>query len=147
MSNRPVFTYDEINTSDELVHHGVKGQKWGIRKRLKAGISARYNLKGKKTTRYKTKASKLTDAQLKTRLARLESEKRYTDLNKGYTSEGAKLATDILKGVGKATAISLGTAAATYVGKSIIGSFVDNDVMKGMFPKEKGRLLDLFNKK
>lgn len=37
MTNRPLFISDD---SDSIYHHGVKGQKLGVLKRLKNAISA-----------------------------------------------------------------------------------------------------------
>ena len=75
---------DDIN---RLIHYGIKGMKWGVRKGGKTGSrrksSARYEQKDPK---------KLTDKQLKSRISRMENEKKYSTLNveTNRISSGAK---------------------------------------------------------
>lgn len=66
----------------ELSHHGIKGQKWGVRRfQNKDGT---LTSKGKKRYRtdYETEAKNMTDDELRSRIARLTNEKRYMDLTK-----------------------------------------------------------------
>lgn len=88
-----------MSTSDELLlaHHGVKGQKWGVR-----------NPRDKKSTTSAPAAHTLSDEHLKEAIARMNLEKQYKSLigNKEHKA-GAEFA----KGLGK----TLATVAATAV--------------------------------
>lgn len=69
------------------MHYGIKGMKWGIRKDGKPGS------RRKSSSRYEQKdPKKLTDKQLKTRITRMENERRYSTLNADSSrlSSGAK---------------------------------------------------------
>lgn len=91
----------EYNTSDELYHYGRKGMKWGqhifgkvkaartTRKRKAALVKARATKAANKAAaekrakdieKGKISAKKMTDAELKKRMERLQLEKNYTDL-------------------------------------------------------------------
>ncbi len=125
-----------------LEHYGVKGQRWGVRRsraqrkadkaEAKATRSAdseesdratgsgskssggREDIKGAKDkTRYKTKGKDLTDSELRARITRMETERRYADLNKRTVSTGEKLVTQVLVSVGQKTAKNVLTAEAT----------------------------------
>lgn len=86
--------FDSWNS--ELMHYGILGQKWGIRRfqnadgtRTPAGQKRRARLEAKaarkaerKEAKRKRDYRKLTDDELKQRINRLELEKRYRELNK-----------------------------------------------------------------
>jgi hypothetical protein len=102
-------TYEEF-----LEHHGVKGQKWGIRNK-KQPVSGRSKSGPRKTTKYSKHPSQLTDAQLQTRIKRLQMEKQYKDLNSETRAKGKAFVEDIAK-----KAVS-GIAVATLVGVGMLG--------------------------
>lgn len=113
-----------MNEEDYLVHYGVLGMRWGHRKvnsssngsgRAKKGsIASKYSGKTKKTR--KTNIKKLSDEELRSKIRRLEMEKRYRDLKKDEVSEGRKLVGEILRGA----AVSLGTQTLVSLGKTAI---------------------------
>lgn len=75
---------EDIN---RLMHYGIKGMKWGVRKNGKPGS------RRKSSSRYEQKdPKKLTDKQLKSRITRMENERRYSTLNADSSrlSSGAK---------------------------------------------------------
>ena len=82
--------------TDELYHHGIKGQKWGVR-RSKAQLARAAGRKSKKSSEpehedYKKahspkKVSSMSTKELQERNARLSMEKQYAGLNK-KTSKG-----------------------------------------------------------
>jgi hypothetical protein len=103
----------KINMDEVLEHHGVKGMRWGVRKDKKGRSSST------QMTKYKKPPSKLSDAELARRIKRLETEKRYNDLNSEKKNKGKKFASDILVNSGKQSlaklvsgVLSIGLAAA-----------------------------------
>lgn len=105
--------------SDFLEHHGVKGQKWGVRKRRNE--SARAKAFGGGKTRFKDiKAKDLSDDEINKRIKRLELEKKYVDLNKGKVKAGKDYAGGILSNSGKsAAAAAVGTGVSFVVGRAL----------------------------
>lgn len=110
-------------SNNELTHHGVKGMKWGIRKRRQAPSVS----KSDKTTTAKTVNSKankpkrtnsfrdrpdnrrMSDAELKQRLSRLQMEKQYKDLTTSPRSKS--FVKEILADSGKQAARQLASRA------------------------------------
>lgn len=88
--------------NNELYHHGVKGQKWGVRRTPK-------QLGHDKP---KKRMSELSDDELNRKVKRLELEKRYKDLSRNEGSaRGKKFILDVLEASGK----NILTQAVTYV--------------------------------
>ena len=72
-------------TPNSLQHHGIKGQKWGVRRfQNKDGT---LTAKGKKryNTDYSAEAKTMSDEELRSRIARLSNEKKYMDLTRKQT--------------------------------------------------------------
>ena len=97
-----------ITVEEHLAHHGVKGQKWGIR-------NLRNKPASQKKTKYTKHPSQLSDQQLQTRIKRLQMEKQYKDLNSERVTKGKKFAEDIMMGAAK------GIAVTTIVGVGMLG--------------------------
>lgn len=69
-------TRDEVDAV--LAHHGIKGMKWGFRRRTSSKLSA----SSQKASGQWTKSSKrLTNEELQSRIRRLELEQRYSQLS------------------------------------------------------------------
>lgn len=160
---------------EDLVHHGVKGQRWGvIRKKASAGRratvkalqkSGRFTANATKTTiktartgaakvqkakqahdarvagkvqaKKEAKArkkfanrgyKKISDAELQSRIKRLEQEKRYRELKADrHLVRGREVTRQILEG-------SL-TKAGTYAGTKLLKSAFDNTAGAGIADK------------
>lgn len=95
------------DVDDFLEHFGVKGMKWGQRKKRSSGRGS-----GTKTA-YKKPAARLNDAELNRRIKRMELEKKYSDLNQSVTNPGRSYAKGIMSNQGKAV---VGTIVGTTVG-------------------------------
>lgn len=135
------------NQNDYLMHHGIKGMKWGIRKDRSSG-SARSAARKKaraeaKAERKKNRAANkaiikdrrnasknrrlLSDSDLDSRIKRLEKEKKLRDLTNDDVNPGKKAARDTMNTFGSTAAKNAAKVAAfgivggaTYVGRKYI---------------------------
>ncbi|NCB96459.1 MAG: hypothetical protein EOM35_08420 [Negativicutes bacterium] len=69
-----------MHGDDSLAHYGVKGMKWGVRKR-RISPSKKFETKRTKRKRVNNELSKMSDEQLQRRLNRLNNENRYREFN------------------------------------------------------------------
>lgn len=150
-----------VNT-EELYHHGVRGQKWGIRRyqnkdgsltpagrRRADKLKDEYTqLTGKQMRRkpdkkedvketsnkkvnLKKQISEMSDAELKDRYNRLNTEKQVMQLEKERASTGQKFVTTVGKDVIKPSLIEAGKRIATdyltKIGKEALGLEGNND--------------------
>lgn len=131
---------------NELQHHGILGQKWGVRRyqnrdgSLTSAGRKRYSDSGsskekkeasKKTkTQEKTqtkKASEMTEEELRSKINRLELEKRYRELSQSLApktpnQQGKEFVKRVLSKSGE----SIATQLTTYVmGKGVNAVFKD----------------------
>lgn len=100
--------------SDFLSHYGVKGMKWGVRKRS----SGRSGGSGK--TKFTKPANKLSNEEINRRIKRLETEKRYNSLNSEDKSKGRQFVEGVLTSSGRTVAKSVATATATVAIKAAL---------------------------
>lgn len=115
-----------MNEDDFLEHFGVKGMKWGVRNKRDDG-----------RTHYKTDPKNLTSDELQRRIKRMETEKRYKDLNARDISSGEKFAVQLFDRAGKQPLLTVAGAASLYAIKKGIEKKFGEDVNKAMFPKKK----------
>lgn len=66
----------------ELTHHGIKGQRWGVRRFQNKDGTLTTRGKKRYKTDYDAEAKKMTDDELRSKIARLNNENRYMDLTK-----------------------------------------------------------------
>lgn len=104
---------------DYLIHYGVLGMKWGVRKdRSRSG--GIFRKKKRKMTSYDDDdLTTLDDAELRARINRLQMEKQYAQLTTKETSFGRKVVQEVLKEVGKEY---LRTAIKSGINKSTSGA-------------------------
>ena len=123
----PELTFDEIYS---LCHHGIKGQKWGVRRfqnedgTLTDAGKARYNEKGEP---YKDPRN-MTDKQLAEANKRLGAESQYKQLT-GTTQPGKAFNRDTAIKIG-ATFIAV-AAATLLIRKYKNGTFLETTHIKG----------------
>lgn len=107
---------------NELYHHGIKGQKWGVRRfQNKDGTRT---AAGKR--REKENLSSMSDQELRDKINRMNLEKRYHNLSNGRSSSGLDVAGKTVKAGSSASQIAekiykakgKGSSATDVVSKS-----------------------------
>lgn len=101
-----------------LIHYGVLGMKWGVRRtpeqlarvrgKTKSSKQTKTEPKKESTTPKRKSASELTDEELKKTVQRLQLEKQYNDLNPKTVSAGKKFVDTVMKQVITPAAIEVG---------------------------------------
>jgi hypothetical protein len=113
-----------------IEHHGVKGMHWGVRRsggsRPSGGGSK--TSRGSARTVYGKHPAHLTSAELDKRIKRMESEKKYNELNKKDVSRGHRIASEILTNSGRAVASTVLTGALLYGIKVAVSKRFGHDV-------------------
>lgn len=114
-------------TENFLEHFGVKGMKWGVRK--KPGSSKKKSAA--------TIAKTLTNKELKKRVDRLNMEKRYSELvkesNRARMSNGKRIVNDVLENFGNTYPKSFGKKAAqrgSALAVDILGDVIEKKAKK-----------------
>ena len=138
----------------ELQHYGVLGMKWGVRKKSKSpsvktskkAFNFLRNKKSKDAEKVYKKASsktksnfekkrknvkKMSDVELESRIARLEKEKKYKELNKATMSEGRKVTNKIISNAVE----NVGTQALVWV----LGTGVNKATKRNIVNPKKGQ--------
>lgn len=108
-----------------LAHFGVKGQKWGVRRSQKSLDRA--------AGRNENDPRFMSDAELRSRLSRMQMEKQYKELTKApptVSQKGAKFVGKIMTKVAEQTASSL---TKSYADK-YTAAFLAGNVGKGSGP-------------
>lgn len=125
-----------------LEHHGIKGQKWGVR-RFQNEDGTR-TAAGKKREQSRSEDSAhddynkahsgksvkdMSDAELRNRLNRLQMEKQYSQLTNSDTSKGKKFVSDAMKVATTVATVST-TALTIYNNYGKIKKIVDEMIKK-----------------
>lgn len=98
-----------------LEHFGVKGQKWGVRKAASKSSSTQ-------RTTFKKAPKKLSDAELAKRIRRMETEKKYNQLNAKDVSAGRKFVNEVVTSTGRRVATTVLTGASLLAIKTALNA-------------------------
>lgn len=140
---------------DRLVHYGVLGMKWGVRKKrpkkssgisgylkrrksIKAAKKREANRVKKHEDRDKKPINSMTDKELDNYVKRLQKEKQARDLKKDRMTTGQKIMNDVatqsVTKIGTSVAYQVGMYA---IGKSVNKAFGDEVIKTGSSKKKK----------
>jgi hypothetical protein len=99
--------------TDNLVHDGILGMRWGVRKADSPGPDESRSLK-------KVGPKRLTDDELRLVISRIQLERQYKDITKKELNAGQKFVSDVLVGAAKTTAQTYATQFMTEAVKKMI---------------------------
>lgn len=100
---------------NELYHYGIKGMRWGVRRtdaqlghnpKKSSGKSKNVIVKSKKISskqQRKNEMKNMSDAELRSRINRIQMEKQYMQLTEPQLSPGKKFVKDVLTNAAKQT--------------------------------------------
>lgn len=130
--------------NNELIHHGILGMKWGVRRyqnkdgsltpagkhRVQTGEIGKSSDSAVSSTSSHTRSVKeMSDSELRDKISRMELEKRYKDLSKSSeqakTSKGRAFVMDVLEKSGK----NIATQAVTYAMGSMVNKIAGSDIV------------------
>ena len=110
-----------------LCHHGILGQKWGVRRfqnpdgtLTEAGKKRKTKESIKEIRKTNKNRFSLSNEDLKKNMERLELQKRMKELTNSEINEGREYVKNILKDIGKKTITTAGTGLILYGMKSLL---------------------------
>lgn len=127
----------DASSDQVLVHYGVKGMRWGVRKRS-GGSGAEASSRPRKPKR--TDLSDVSDEELRKRINRLDMEKRYRDLAgekqaRQRVFDGQRFASNVVQNSATTVATTVATAAGIYAAKKAIERSFGPEAVSALFKK------------
>lgn len=134
---------------NKLQHHGIKGQRWGVRrfqnedgsltKAGKARVSQNSDVKNERKEASKNRRN-LSDAELKKRIERMELERKMKDLTDKDVAPGKTFINEVLSSSGKRVATTVLTGAALYATKAALEGKINlKEAAAYLAPKPKNK--------
>lgn len=88
MADHPLLgDFTPMDRDDFIRHYGVKGMKWGVR-RKKGGVETAKKTQSKSVAARKAEAESMSDDELRSKINRLRMEKDYLDLTAPTVTKG-----------------------------------------------------------
>lgn len=139
--------------NNELCHHGVKGQKWGVRRfQNKNGSLTNAGKKRREIEKSENKLikqerlkdsrnrRKLSEVDLKKKIERLKLEKEFKNLTKEEITPGKKFVSDVMSSSGKKALATIVGGTMLYMTKVALTKEFDlKDAANYLTPKPKNK--------
>lgn len=125
--------------SNEIMHYGVKGMKWGIRRtpeQLGRKSTRKENREAKQDRKTASKNRRtLSDAELKSRVERLKMEKQLKELTDADLKPGRTATKKAVKEIGGKVLKAAVVGSLVYAGKVVVsGKFDPSEAANYIFP-------------
>lgn len=126
-----------VYNSDSLEHHGVKGQRWGVRRYqpYPKGSKKKGKVIGKaakKESRLE-KVRSMSDGDLSSAIDRLQKEKKYLELSGESVSQGKSFAQNLLIGVATTAVSTFATTMAVKGGQAAVAAILEKATPGSVF--------------
>ena len=127
-----MWTYNYTNTN-ELMHYGILGMKWGVRKDYRSSGSGKrkqssqedWSDDAKEASRInKKRVNQMSNAELRKLNERQNLERQHSQLNPGVISKGMKYATTAATLTGTALALYANSDKIIKLGKNIAQTII-----------------------
>lgn len=113
---------------DVIEHAGVKGMKWGVRKKPASSKGKAKPTKSKPSAQKSDKVSKMSDKELREAVTRMNLEKQYRDLSNPTKKSGENAVKKILKDSGK----QIATKEVTRIGAALVSKYIAPKINKAL---------------